>query len=67
MFLQGVDAAGRPVLLLQARRHTLTASSVQQRYITYCLDAAIAIADARANPDGKVVGVFDLAGARGVL
>eukprot|EP00775_Hariotina_reticulata_P011183 gene11183-11333_t len=62
IFLQGADRQGRPVLILQARKHMLTDSMSQQLCLCYALDTAIGYADTSINPDSKMVGLIDLAG-----
>lgn len=62
LFLQGTDKQGRGIIILQARKHTLSESSAQQRYICYVLDGAIALANTASNPDAKVVAIFELLG-----
>jgi hypothetical protein len=60
--MQGADRQGRPVLLLQARKHVRTDSTSQQLCLCYALDAAIGFADTSVNLDSKMVGLIDLAG-----
>lgn len=66
--LQGLDAAGRPVILIRARLHFGGDAAGNRRLICYALDAAYAAAAAApastGNPDRRVLCLFDLAGVR---
>jgi hypothetical protein len=65
VFLQGQDKHGRGTCVLQGRKHTLTDSVSQQRYITYVIDGMIAACDPQHNPAAKIVAVFELNGEPG--
>jgi hypothetical protein len=68
--LQGLDAGGRPVILIRARLHHGGDAAGNRRLICYALDAAYAAAAAApaaaaaGNPDRRVLCLFDLAGVR---
>lgn len=65
-FLQGLDAHGCPVIVVQAARHDMRQRDLAQtkRLIAYVLDTACATADARRNPAGQISCLFDLSGLR---
>lgn len=65
--LQGVDRAGRAVVLIRASRHFMGAGSTvedNQRLMALVLDAAFAAADAGRNPARRLLCLFDLKGLR---
>lgn len=64
VFLQGQDRKGRGVCILQGRKHTLTQTLAQQRFISYVIDGMIAAGDPQRNPEGRMVAVFELQGER---
>lgn len=63
--LQGCDAEGCPVVVVQASRHDLGARDLAEtrRLICYTLDSACATADPSRNPAGRICCLFDLSGA----
>lgn len=67
VFLQGQDRQGRGVCILQGRKHTLTTTLAQQRFISYVIDGMIAACDPQRNPEGRIVAVFELQGERAWL
>ncbi len=65
-FLQGCDREGHPVLIVWAARHDMGDRAIEEtkRFICYCLDNSVAIADPALNPGGQVKCLFDLSGTR---
>ena len=63
-FLQGCDNEGHPVLIVWAARHDMGDRAIEEtkRFICYCLDNSIAVADTRLNPGGQIKCLFDLSG-----
>lgn len=63
-FVQGCDAAGRPVVVVRVAAHKRArgASPRIKRFICWVLDVAAASVDDAKNPDGKLVAIFDLRG-----
>lgn len=61
-FVQGPDADGRPVIFVRVSHHRRArgAAGRVKRFICWVLDVAAATNDPTANPDGKMVGVFDM-------
>ena len=64
-FLQGCDSQGHPVLVVWAARHDMGDRHMGEtkRFIGYCLDNAIAAADAARHPGAQIKCLFDLSGA----
>jgi hypothetical protein len=54
------------VLVVWAARHDMGVRRMEEtkRFICYCLDAAIAAADAGRNPGAQIKCLFDLSGVR---
>ena len=64
----GSDGLGgaRPLLIVKAARHRPGATpQVLNRFIYFGLETASHYSWCAANPDGKIVGIFDLAGELG--
>ena len=63
-FLQGCDKEGHPILVVWAARHDMGNRSIDEtkRFICYCLDNTIAVADKSRNPRGQILCLFDLSG-----
>ena len=66
VLLQGLDAGGRPVVVIRACRHDMTRRDLAQtkRLICYVLDNACATADLQHNPSGQLCCILDLSGLR---
>lgn len=64
VFLQGCDAAGRPVVVVQAGRHDMGRRDLAETksLIAYVLDSSCATADIARNPMGRICCLFDLSG-----
>ena len=63
-FVQGADVSGRPVIFVRVAKHRRRKGAALRvkRFICWVLDVAAASNDNAVNPDGKMVGVFDMRG-----
>jgi hypothetical protein len=66
-FIQGRDRLGRALIIVQCRRHFYHDTQECERYIMYCIDAAIHLADPEQNPGGWFLCILNLTGTLIVL
>lgn len=61
-YLQGFTHAGQPVAIMVVKNHRKQEVEAVRKYITYCIDAHVALGKLNPNDSGKSSGILDLRG-----